>query len=77
MIEVNNKNDYIRQALKEADRVLSVSKIVPTEFLKDFNDKLEGIIWWIYKEDDLYTISEDDIFELKELCSMLDRECGA
>ena len=52
MIEVNNKNDYIRQALKEADRVLSVSKIVPTEFLKDFNDKLEGIIWRINKEDD-------------------------
>ena len=77
MIEVNNKNDYIRQALKEADRVLSVSKIVPTEFLKDFNDKLEGIICRINKEYDLYTISEDDIFELKELCSMLDRECGA
>ena len=50
MIEVNNKNDYIRQALKEADRVLSVSKIVPTEFLKDFNDKLEGIIWRIKKD---------------------------
>ena len=77
MIEVNNKNDYIRQALKEADRVLSVSQIVPTEFLKDFNDKLEGIIWRINKEDDIYTISEDDIVELKELCSMLDRECGA
>ena len=77
MIEVNNKNDYIRQALKEADRVLSVSKIVPIEFLKEFNDKLQDIIWRIDKEADIYTISEDDIVELKELCSMLDRECGA
>ena len=77
MIEVNDKNEFIKKAIKEADRVLSVSQIVPTAFLKDFNDKLEGIIWRINKEDDVYTISEDDIVELKELCSMLDRECGA
>jgi len=77
MIEVNDKNEFIKKAIKEADRVLSVSQIVPTAFLKDFNDKLEGIIWRINKEDDTYVISEDDLNELQDLCTMLDREYGA